>query len=51
MGIAIILYVLAQDFVHGPLRVIFTVDEEQSMTGARGLDKKYLDNAFVFQMI
>ncbi|WP_182186318.1 beta-Ala-His dipeptidase [Pectinatus frisingensis] len=44
MGIAIILYVLAQDFVHGPLRVIFTVDEEQSMTGARGLDKKYLDN-------
>ena len=44
MGIANILYLLSQDFGHGPLRIVFTVDEEQGMTGARGLDKEYLKN-------
>lgn len=44
IGIASIFYLLAQDFKHGPLRAVFTVDEEQGMTGARGLDKKYLQD-------
>ena len=47
IGIAEILY-LAKNldaFEHGPLRIIFTVDEEQGMSGANGLDKKFLTNA------
>lgn len=44
IGVASVIYLLTQKFVHGPLRAIFTVDEENGMTGARGLDKKYLEN-------
>ena len=44
IGIASIIYLLTQNFIHGPLRIIFTVDEEDGMTGARGLDKKYLQD-------
>lgn len=43
MGVASIIYILTKDFIHGPLRVVFTVDEEQGMTGARGLDKSCLE--------
>ena len=43
IGVASIFYLMAQNFAHGPLRAVFTVDEEQGMSGARGLDKKYLD--------
>ena len=42
IGIAIILHVLQKVKKHGPWRVIFTVDEEVGMTGARGLDPRYL---------
>lgn len=42
IGVAEILYLLQCDFPHGSLRVIFTVDEEQGMTGAVHLDAKYL---------
>ena len=27
-----------KDFQHGPIRAIFTVDEEQGMSGAKALD-------------
>ena len=48
IGVAQILYILQQDFSHGPLRAILTVDEEQGMTGAISLADKYLlDAAYV----
>ena len=48
MGIAELLYIAKnhKDFSHGPIRIIFTVDEEQGMTGAKNLDEKYLDAEF-----
>ncbi len=50
MGIAEILYIVKnhENFSHGPLRIIFTVDEEQGMTGAINLDKKFLADAEFF---
>ena len=47
MGIAAILYTLkhADEFQHGPVRVIFTVDEEAGMSGALNLNEKYFSDA------
>lgn len=47
MGIAEILYILkhADEFPHGSIRVIFTVDEEAGMGGAINLNEKYLTDA------
>ena len=45
IGVAAAMFLLQQDFAHGPLRVIFTVDEEVGMTGAKALDAKYLKDA------
>lgn len=52
MGIAEILYITKnlfndkfQDVPHGPLRLIFTVDEEQGMSGAINLNAEHLDDA------
>ena len=45
IGIAIILFVLQHLCEHGPIRVIFTVDEERGMTGAANLADKYLLDA------
>lgn len=45
IGVAAAMFLLQQDFKHGPLRVIFTVDEETGMTGAKNLDVKYLNEA------
>ena len=42
IGVAEIIYILKNCEKHGPLRAIFTVDEERGMTGAEHLDKKYL---------
>lgn len=41
-GIAAILLLLRFGAAHGPLRVIFTTDEETAMTGAQRLDPKYI---------
>ena len=38
IGVSAIMYLLQQDFQHGPIRAIFTVDEEQGMSGAKALD-------------
>lgn len=35
----------ADEFVHGPTRFIFTVDEEVGLLGAHALDPKYLEGA------
>ena len=45
IAIAIALYLIQQDTAHGPLRLIFTVDEETGMTGATHLDTKYVQDA------
>ena len=45
IGVAAIMFLLQQDFQHGPIRAIFTVDEEQGMSGAKALDDKYLADA------
>ena len=50
MGIAEILYIAKnhKNFSHGAIRIIFTVDEEQGMSGAINLDEKYLADAEFF---
>lgn len=45
IGVAAAMFLLQQDFQHGPIRAIFTVDEEVGMTGAKFLDPKYLADA------
>lgn len=47
IGVAEIIYVVkqAENFPHGKLRVIFTVDEEQGMSGALNLDAKNFADA------
>jgi len=47
IGVATALYILQAASEHGPLRVIFTVDEENGMTGAKALDKKYLEGGYL----
>ena len=45
---AMAFFLLQQDVAHGPLRLIFTVDEETGMSGAIHLDPKHLqDVAYV----
>lgn len=41
---AMAFFLLQQDIEHGPLRLIFTVDEETGMSGAIHLDPKYLQD-------
>ena len=47
IGVAEILYLVdkRQSFAHGRLRIIFTTDEEDGMSGAIGLDRKFLADA------
>ncbi len=47
IGIAEILWLVnnRESFNHGRLRIIFTTDEEQGMSGAMGLDKRYVADA------
>ena len=47
IGVAEILYLVdnRQDFSHGKMRVIFTTDEEQGMSGASNLDKNFFSDA------
>ncbi|MCR5175492.1 MAG: beta-Ala-His dipeptidase [Anaerovibrio sp.] len=45
IGIAEIIYIMSELKEHGPLRAVVTVDEEEGMTGAINLDKKFLSDA------
>lgn len=47
IGVAAILYLLGEDFPHGPLRAIFTVDEEVGMHGAKNLEEKHLQGDYL----
>lgn len=50
IGIATALYVLKNAVNHGPLRVIFTANAETNMSGAKGLDSKYLDGDYLINL-
>jgi len=45
IGVAVAIYTMLQAPEHGPLRLIVTVDEEQSMTGAVHLAAEHLTDA------
>lgn len=48
IGVAVIMVILKDtSLVHGPLRAIFTVEEETSMRGASQLDAKWLDGEYL----
>ena len=50
-GVAIAMSILEDpDAVHGPIRAIFTVDEEDGMSGADGLDEKHLDAKYLINL-
>lgn len=45
IGNAAVLYLIGKHTIHGPLRLIFTVDEERGLVGASKLDPRHLDGA------
>ena len=44
-GLAVIMTYVASDCAHGPLRVIVTVNEENGLTGVKGLNPKCVEDA------
>lgn len=44
IGLAAAMYVSAGDFAHGPLRLIFTVDEERGLQGAEVLSRDWVQD-------
>lgn len=50
-GVALAMSILEDDSaVHGPIRAIFTVDEEDGMSGADHLDPKHLDAQYLINL-
>lgn len=50
-GVAVAMDILVDDSaVHGPLRAVFTVDEEDGMTGAVTLDARHLDAKYLINL-
>lgn len=46
IGVAMTQYIITnEEIAHGPLRAIFTVNEEEGFTGALGIDAKYFQDA------
>lgn len=50
IGVAIAQYILTSGEPCGPLRVIFTVNEEELMLGAKEIDKKYLEGTYLINL-
>ena len=51
IGVAIAMAILGDDAaVHGPIRAIFTVDEEDGMDGADALEARHLDAKYVINL-
>lgn len=50
IGVAIAQYILTSDIVCGPLRVIFTVNEEELMLGAKSIEEKHLDAVYLINL-
>lgn len=50
-GVALAMSILEDETaVHGPIRAIFTVDEEDGMSGADHLDPKHLDAKYLINL-
>lgn len=50
-GVALAMAILEDEAaVHGPIRAIFTVDEEDGMSGADALDPKHLDAKYLINL-
>lgn len=50
-GVALSMSILEdEEAVHGPIRAIFTVDEEDGMSGADALDAKYLNGKYMINL-
>lgn len=47
IGVAMILGLLQEEFPHGPLRVIFTANEEAGMDGAANLDARHCQGEYM----
>lgn len=50
IGVAIAQYILTSGTGCGPLRVIFTVNEEELMLGAKEIEDKYLDAKYLINL-
>lgn len=50
IGVAIAQYILTHGTGLGPLRVVFTVNEEELMLGAKELDQAYLDAEYLINL-
>ncbi len=50
IGVSVILDFLKSGQPHGPLRVIFTADEEEGMSGAASLDEAYLQAPYLINL-
>ncbi len=51
IGVASQMAVLeASDLEHGPIECLFTIDEESGMTGAKGLNKGFLDGKILLNL-
>lgn len=50
-GVAVAMAILDDpDAVHGPLRAIFTVDEEDGMSGANALDPRFVQGGYLINL-
>lgn len=50
IGMATALYVIKNTQKHGPIRVVFTTDGEDGMTGAEKLKSKYLEGDYLINL-
>ena len=50
IGIALAMAFITSDAPHGPIRLLFTVDEEDGMTGATHIDEKWLDADYLVNL-
>jgi len=47
IGVGIILAMIKADYPHGPLRCLFTADEDQGLLGAKNMDAEVLDTDYL----
>ncbi|MGK9476070.1 aminoacyl-histidine dipeptidase [Melioribacter sp. OK-6-Me] len=50
IGMAVALAIVDDDFEHGPIELLFTVDEETGLTGASNIDKNMLRGKFMINL-
>lgn len=50
IGVGMILAIIKADFPHGPLRCLFTADEDQGLIGAKNMAAKVLDADYLISL-